>query len=234
MKTWGIAFAGFVVLLFSGALYATHAADFTGLKLSDGTSVQYAVAFPDNFDAKKKYPTILALPPGRQGRRATSAGLKVWEGEAKRRGYFVISPIAKKNELFFKEGARIFPEFIDKVLKLYPIAKDKLHLAGISNGGLSAFRIAQRHPQYFKSLTVLPGFPPRATSGENLANLKSMRIQMYVGANDTRWVSRMSATKKELKKLNIPARLEIIADTGHRIASLRGAGAAVLFDRLGE
>lgn len=213
---------------------SVDAADFTGLKLSDGTKVQYAVVFPNNLDTKKRYPAILALPPGRQGQRATKAGMRVWEDEAKRRGYFVISPVAKKGELFFKQGARIFPKFLDQILKLYPIAERKFHLGGISNGGLSAFRIAQRHPSYFKSLTVLPGFPPKSTKGEALANLKGMTIQMYVGANDGRWVTRMQTAKSALDALKIPARLEIIPDTGHRIQSLRGNGAAKLFDRLGE
>ncbi len=36
----------------------------------------------------------------------------------------------------------------------------KGHLAGVSYGGLSAYRVITEYPDRFLSLTVLPGVPP--------------------------------------------------------------------------
>lgn len=227
--------AVWTILLFAIATApaAAGAAGFTGIKLADGTPVQYAVALPDGFDAKKTYPAILALPPDRQGNRAVRAGLsRIWEAEAKRRGYIVISPVAPDKQLFFQGGERIFPEFLDRMLKMFPVQGEQFHLTGISNGGRSAFHIAQRHPKYFRSPTVLPGFPPPPVDPKNLAKLKNMKIQMYVGENDQGWRRRMVAAKAELDRLGVVARFEIMPGQGHRIQSLAGPNAKILFDRL--
>ena len=212
---------------------AAGAASFTGIKLGDGTIVQYGLVLPDQFDPNKSYPAILAMPPGRQTIHAARSGLeRVWESEARKRGYIVISPLAPDGDLFFKGGERIFPEFLDLMLKILPVENGKFHLGGISNGGLSAFRIALLHRRYFRSLTVLPGFQPRPTKGENLSSLKGLTIQMYVGANDDRWRRQMLGVKSELDRLGIPSHFEVLPNEGHRIKSLTGPGAARIFDRL--
>ena len=41
--------------------------------------------------------------------------------EAERRGYLVIAPAAPDGQLFFEDGARIFPAFLDEVLATYRI-----------------------------------------------------------------------------------------------------------------
>jgi poly(3-hydroxybutyrate) depolymerase len=85
---------------------------------------------------------------------------KYWRTEAERRGFIVVSPVAPTNNLFFERGADdIFPEFVDQILRDYKIEGGKLHIAGASNGGLSAFHIAAMYPQYFRSVTGFPGYP---------------------------------------------------------------------------
>ena len=66
----------------------------------------------------------------------------------------------------------------------------KFHLAGVSSGGLGAFRIALEHPELFQSMTVLPGIPPLQREFNEMVRLKGLRVSMYVGArNARRWSS---------------------------------------------
>ena len=67
--------------------------------------------------------------------------------EAEKRGYIVVAPAAPDGQLFFEEGARIFPEFLKMILADYKIQDNKFHIAGPSNGGIAAFHVAAANPQ---------------------------------------------------------------------------------------
>jgi poly(3-hydroxybutyrate) depolymerase len=74
--------------------------------------------------------------------------------EAEKRGYIVVAPAAPDGELFFEEGARVFPEFLQMILAEHKIQDNKFHIAGPSNGGIAAFHVAAANPQYFLSVGV--------------------------------------------------------------------------------
>ena len=44
------------------------------------------------------------------------------------------------------------------ILADYKIQDGKFHIAGPSNGGIAAFRVAAANPQYFLSVTAFPGY----------------------------------------------------------------------------
>src|SRR5438105_6356336 len=125
-----------------------------------GITIRYKIILPAGYDAGRAYPAILAFAGGRQNLDAVNNMLdRNWRAEAERRGYIVVSPVAPSNNLFFERGADgIFPEFLDQILRDYKIEGEKLHIAGPSNGGLSAFHIAATYPQYFRSVTGFPGY----------------------------------------------------------------------------
>jgi hypothetical protein len=52
--------------------------------------------------------------------------------QAEQRGYIVIAPAAPDGDLFFEEGARVFPEFLTKILADYKILDGKFHVAEVS------------------------------------------------------------------------------------------------------
>ena len=80
-----------------------------------------------------------------------------WREQAEKLGYIVIVPAAPEGDLFLKR-ARESSEFILALLNDYKIQDKKFHIAGVSNGGLSAFYIASSYPRYFWSVTGLPGY----------------------------------------------------------------------------
>ena len=135
----------------SGAMYV-NSGTFGGM------TVQYKVLLPDGYTKAREYPTILAFGGGPQTMVMVDSGLqRYWGAEARRRGYIVVSPAASNGKLFFEDGARIFPEFLDMILREYKVQGGKMHIGGFSNGGISAFHIASLYPKYFWSVTALPG-----------------------------------------------------------------------------
>jgi predicted peptidase len=117
-----------------------------------GMVVQYKVALPKDYDPNSAYPAVLAFPPGAQTLDMVLATMEQnWRMEGDRHGYIVVIPVAPLGRPFTAGGDKIFPEFIEMLLREYKIRDNKLHVAGVSNGGRSAFHIAAMYPRYFLS-----------------------------------------------------------------------------------
>src|SRR5437870_9657993 len=85
-----------------------------------GMSLHYKVVLPKEYDSAKEYPAILAFPPGAQTMDMVMGTLqRNWSLEAQRRGYIVIIPAAPIQGTFIQEGSRVFPEFLDQLLRDY-------------------------------------------------------------------------------------------------------------------
>ena len=193
------------------------------LEMSDGTSLDYAVALPAAFDPAQTYPILLALPPGGQDRAMVQTGLdRYWAAQAIELGWIVLSPAAPDGKLFFQGSERLIPEFLERTATIYRPEGDKYHLGGISNGGISAFRITVNHPELIKSLIVLPGLPHSEEDFEKLELLKDIPVAMFAGEQDTGWVARMEATEEALSNFGGQVSLEIVPNEGHVIQSLDG------------
>src|ERR1700722_338576 len=81
-----------------------------------GTTVHYKVVLPSGYDPAKTYPAILAFGGGPQTMNTVDNVLaRNLRPEAEKRGYIVIAPAAPNDELFFEDGARIFPEFLKMI-----------------------------------------------------------------------------------------------------------------------
>jgi predicted esterase len=198
------------------------------MEVGDGVELRYAVELPPGFDPAKEYPILLALPPGPQTRSLVEAGLDLyWRRTAQERGWIIISPIAPGGMLFFEGAEAFIPALLDRVTADYHPEGGKFHLAGISNGGISAFRIARLYPERFNSMIVLPGFPQTAEDFAGLPNLVDIPVAMYVGEEDTLWVEEMVQVERELTRLGGEVSLEIMPGQGHMIQTLEED---VLFD----
>lgn len=218
----------FAALLFTGAAQAEvqqKIGTFAGLE------VTYRVILPDNYDANRAYPTVLQFAGGSQNLEIVQRSLESdWRANAEKRGYIVISPASPNGELFFEGADRIFPAFIDHILTYYKVAGGKLHITGHSNGGLSAFHIAARFPQYFLSVTGYPGLliPPI----EQAAALKPLCLYMHVGDSDPVWLARMQPQYRDLRDRGYKIQFRIEKDQVHRLDVRKDNLANRLFDEL--
>lgn len=199
-----------------------------------GMPLHYKVVLPKDYDAGKAYPAVLAFPPGDQSMEMVQFTLlQNWAGEAQRRGYIVVIPAAPEGRTFPQEGARVFPEFLEKLLRDYKIKDNKFHIAGMSNGGLSAFHIATSYPRFFSTVTGFPGYLPDA-SPERVKALSGMCIHMHVGEMDTRWRDAMQRQAAEFRAHGFAVQLTVEAGEPHVIQALNGEGAVRLFKEMEE
>jgi poly(3-hydroxybutyrate) depolymerase len=200
-----------------------------------GTTVRYKVVLPNGYDPAKGYPAILAFGGGPQTMTTVDGVLdRNFRAEAERRGYVVVAPAAPDDQLFFENGARIFPEFLKLILADYKIQDKKFHIAGPSNGGIAAFHVAAANPQYFLSVTAFPGYMWEPSPAK-LQAISKMCVFMYVGENDPyMWHAEMKKEAEWLRSNGTVARYTIEKGQPHRLETLAGSNAGRLFDGFEE
>jgi poly(3-hydroxybutyrate) depolymerase len=200
-----------------------------------GVTVQYKVVLPTGYDPARAYPGILVLGGGPQTMNTVDGTLnRNFRAEAEKRGYIVIGPAAPDGQLFFENGARIFPEFLKMILADYKIQDGKFHIAGPSNGGIAAFHVAAANPQYFISVTAFPGYMWEPSPAK-LQAISKMCVFMYVGEFDEyRWHDEMKQEAAYLRSKGTVARYTVEKGQPHRLETLAGEKAARLFDGFEE
>jgi predicted peptidase len=201
---------------------------FKQITMTDGTPLEFAVVYPEKMSLNQERPVLITFPPGNQDKGMVEWGLYTyWIDWTKQRDWIVISPAAPLGVSFY-EGASVYvPELMDWIRNEYQVEGDRFHLAGVSAGGYSGFRIAIDYPENFFSLTVLPGLPPEEEDFDKLDRLLDIKVNMYVGQNDFDWVQPMAVTAQKLTDLGVDVTFLIIPYEGHVISSIT---AALLFD----
>ena len=217
------------------ATQSLHAEVIEKTKTVAGTTVHYKVVLPNGYDRAKEYPAILALGGGPQTMNTVDSILtRNFRAEAERRGYIVVAPAAPDGQLFFEGGARIVPEFLKMILADYRIQGGKFHVAGPSNGGISAFHLAAASPQYFLSVTAFPGYMWEPSEAK-LQAISKMCVFMYVGELDEyMWHGEMKQEAEFLRSKGDVARYTVEKGQPHRMDTLAGANAGRLFDGFEE
>jgi predicted peptidase len=228
----------FRAALTTGLLLAAlplHAELLDKTKKVAGTTVTYKVVLPNGYDPAKAYPAILAFGGGPQTMNTVDAVLaRNLRAEAEKRGYIVIGVAAPNGDLFFEEGDRIFPAFLKAILADYKIQDGKFHIAGPSNGGIAAFHVAARNPEYFISVTAFPGYMWEPTTAK-LNAISKMCVFMYVGEFDEyMWHGEMKHEAEYLRAKGTVARYAVEKGQPHRLETLAGANASRLFEGFEE
>jgi len=197
---------------------------------SQTVNLRYTLTMPADFDASERYPAVLALPPGPQNEAMVELAHNHYWDYGEQRGWIVVSPVAPDGRLFFDGSEALIPGLLDEVAEQLPIEAGRFHLAGISNGGISAFRIAIEDPGRFCSVLVFPGLPGTDRDFEGLVQLQGIPVHMYAGEGDARWVSRMRQTEERLRELKSPVAFTVFPGEGHVITESLSAQA--VFDLL--
>jgi poly(3-hydroxybutyrate) depolymerase len=199
---------------------------FGGLKLT------YKVLLPPGYDAGQAYPAVLVFTGGPQSLEMAERTLSVdWRQEAERRRYIVISPGTPDGALFFQGADRVFPAFLDQILRDYRVRGGKLHVAGHSNGGVSAFHVASLYPQYFATLTGYPGLLDGADVSRSAA-IKPLCIFMHVGDMDEGWHRAMKQQSDNLARQGYRVRFTVEKNSVHRLNAPALSLSPRLFDQI--
>jgi poly(3-hydroxybutyrate) depolymerase len=231
MKRHRWAILSFVLTLMIFGSVPVKAEVLSKTKNIGGTIVHYKVVLPNHYDASKAYPGVLAFGGGPQTMNTVDSILdRYFRDEAEKRGYIVVAPAAPNGQLFFEGGDRIFPEFLKEILADYKIEGNKFHIAGPSNGGITAFHVASRYPEYFLSITAFPGFLQQETPA-NIRAISKMCIDMFVGELDPMgWQDLMQKEASDFRAKGVTARYTVEKGQPHRLDTLAGPHASRLFD----
>ncbi len=198
---------------------------------ADGTEITYVLVVPPGVAPGTPTKVLLAFPPGGQDLELTRRIVdQTWHDEAVARGWVVVSPAAPDTGLFYTDAsAALVPELLDAVAADHPPEGGRFDLAGVSNGGLSAFKAALAHPDRFRSLVTFPGNSPDGGTDPDLARLTGLGVALFVGGDDAAWRPDSEDTEATLRQLGIPVELTVVEGEGHIIESLTGGQ---LFDAL--
>jgi pimeloyl-ACP methyl ester carboxylesterase len=189
--------------------------------MSDGTKLAYTLVLPAGFDPAKTYPVLLALPPGGQDQETTDSVVdRVWKPEAKKRGWVVVSPVAPGALFYDPASAKYVPELVAQMEAMFHPEGGKVHLAGVSNGGLSAYRAALDHPELYDDLLTFPGMPPEQS--DDVTRLKALPTADWVGELDSGWREAGEATIAKLKSLGDDAQITVVPGETHILESVGG------------
>ena len=197
-----------------------------------GLQVTYKVVLPPGYTAGRAYPVVLVFTGGPQTLRMAEGTLTTdWREQAEKRGYVVISPGTPDGRLFFEGADRIFPEFLDMIVRDYKPAGGTFHVAGHSNGGLSAFHVAAKHPSYFSTVTGYPGL----LNGPEMAQaaaLKPLCLYMHVGDQDSGWMSEMQRQAASLTQQGYRVAIIVEKNQIHRLKAQEINLSPRLFDEI--
>jgi poly(3-hydroxybutyrate) depolymerase len=197
-----------------------------------GTTVEYRVLLPPGYDPSKAYPLVLVFTGGGQSIQGAENTLKTdWQGEAEKRGYIVVSPAAPDGQLFFQDGDKVFPAFLDMIRKTWKV-RGKIHIAGHSNGGLSAFHIAAKYPAYFSTVTGYPGLYQDNPEADYPAALKSMCLYMHAGDLDPEWRTAMAREAEQMSAEGYRIKFTVEPNQTHRLKAPEIGLSKRLFDEI--
>ena len=199
------------------------------VQVTNDVAIDYViVGLPsaDSAGEKPVVPVLFAFPPGPQTREMVEAGLdRYWRALAREGDWVVVSPVAPADTLFFRGSEVHFPALMadvrTRLASSISVENDRMHLAGVSNGGRSSFRVAGLYPDNFCSMTVLPGFPPEEVDYERLPAISMMPIASFAGGDDRAiWIDSAERTAGMLDSLGADHSLVIYPGEGHVPASL--------------
>ncbi len=177
-------------------------------------NIKYGVSLPGNYSAQTEYDAVLSLPPGGQDKSMAILGVKNWLDYFSDKQLIVITPIAPKGKMFFRGAEQVLPEFMQHITEKYAIKNKRFYLLGVSNGGISAFRAATLYPEWFNSLTVVPGYPSQPDN-KRLEKLKDIPVTLIVGEYDGGWLSNSQKAHQQLNALGSNSKLITIAKEDH-------------------
>ncbi|MBS1513165.1 MAG: S9 family peptidase [Bacteroidetes bacterium] len=139
------------------------------IKTTDGKNMLVWVIYPPNFDASKKYPTLLYCQGGPQSALTQFYSFR-WNFQLMAaNGYIIVAPNrrgmpghgTKWNEEISKDwGGQVMKDYlsaIDGVSKESYVDKKRLGCVGASYGGYSVFYLAGIHNNRFKSFIAHDG-----------------------------------------------------------------------------
>lgn len=161
--------------------------------------------------------TVIFLSGGAGSRRSAQ---RVWTNYlsrgSDREAFRIVVPYAVDME-YIDEAGRTFA-ILNEVLACYGGDPARVHIGGVSNGGVAAFMLMLARPQRFATLLGAPGTFPITTNPEAWGKaLAGRAVFNGVGANDVDWKPNVKATHEALAAMGISSVYAEFPDQGHTV-----------------
>lgn len=205
-----------VCLLGIGRVSLAQQPAFQDFRPTKGPALRYLLLQPP--DTSKPGPLLLALPPGGQDEQMARAGQEKYWDELAKAGWTVLCPAAPPGRRFdASNDDALLALASDVAARVHP-EHNALHLAGVSNGGISAVRLAVDHPDRFASLTLLPGAADTNFKPARLKALAKLPTLLFVGEKDADyWHAGSKAIVAAITGQGGAATLRVMPGQGHVI-----------------
>jgi len=136
-------------------------------------------------------------------------------------GWFPMRMGSQPDESEIERAAETASKFVDEALRRYPIDPRKIVIAGFSQGGGMAYRLAIANPERFAALVAMstwfpPGLAERAKNREALALMPT--LVQHGRTDDMIEIGRARQSIEALRELGMPVQLREY-DCGHEITA---------------
>lgn len=183
------------------------------ITLADGSVLNVFIVAPAA-DAPAPYPLVILMAGG-PGNASISADTSRWLGSGfARRGWYVAVPISPDNRSFrgAANNAKI-AALIDVLQQRPQVAADKVLLAGVSNGGMSALEIARRAPQRYLGVAAVPALSNARAENDSL---RGFPVYLRIGGDDQLgWADNFDETVASLTAAGVELDAEILEGAPH-------------------
>eukprot|EP01133_Synstelium_polycarpum_P012691 gene12691-14900_t len=201
-----------LLILFGLTGLQTKAQDFSkydkGSYIKDKDSIYYRILFPENFDAKQKYPVLFFLhgsgERGSDNQKQLAHGGSLFLNKDNRKKFpaIVIFPQCPENDrwanvrfidgktgkerFIFTKGGKptkimhALLAMIDNILDKPYADKNQVYIGGLSMGGMGTFELLRRQPKTFAAAFSICG----ADTIANVNKYKKVPIWIFHGGKD--------------------------------------------------
>ncbi len=149
---------------------------------ADGQLVPFRIFVPDNFDAAKNWPLVVALHGAGGDENAFMDGYQgTFKKSAQKHGYLAVSVNGRGPYTMYAGNAGRDPlDALDRIEKVYPIDPKRVYLTGHSMGGFGTVQLGFNNPDRFAALAPIAGYG----AATQLAKAKEMPLIIAQGDKD--------------------------------------------------
>lgn len=189
---------------------------------SSGSRLPYVVHVPPGHaSGGRRWPLVLflhgALERGDDPARVLSTGLPAELLRDPAFGAVMIAPQCSSSTTWLDHGDGLL-ELLDEAERLWSVDASRVHLTGLSLGGMGAWMLGARAPERFASIVpVCASVPPRAGFPGAVAALKDVPVWAFHGALDPVVpVQHTLQLVETLRRAGGRPQMTLYADVGHR------------------
>jgi len=174
----------------------------------------YAYHLPANYDSLISYSVLIGPGDGTPG----SDKSFFWNVEDPSEFGWILIEFS-----LWKQNSNVVKELMKKLNEKFNVEGDKFHIVGFSANSASSFGHTIANPDFFHSVTGIPGHPA-SNNKSQIEALVNVKVQNIVGAKDAYWLNAAKDFEIIYEEAGVNSILDVIPDGEHVLRDLVGKG----------